>query len=339
MSKKKCSIKSPDCKSCSKIEEARKKTRQYKEYFEQIMCSGTEVHYRRNLQTGVYDFLSPKIENVSGFTRDEFMQFSVFEFSERVHPDDREKVGQILNDGGKAGKQSAYDIRYRFKRKNGQYCWMHDNFTLFHDDNGKASIIVGSVHDITEVKELYETLENTEERYRNLYNNARVPLYRTRISDGKVVECNQTLARMLGYDTVQQCLDGYVASERYVDPSFRARFLEELQNNQVIHNVEAGIIRNDKSICWLRISARIYPDSGYIEGAAWDITAAKLLTKIEMKVLTLVMQGLGSAHIAKTIGRSKRTIEDQRSSIMRKLGVSNLVELTKRAVQMGITPD
>jgi PAS domain S-box-containing protein len=332
-------MKLPDCKSCSKIKEAHKQQRQCNEYFEQIMCSGTDVHYRRNLQTGTYDFLSQKIEHLSGFTIAEFMNFSISKIPELMHPDDCEQVVQILNGEGEAGKQSAYNIRYRFKHKNGQYRWVQDNFSLFYDDNGKASIIVGSIHDITEVKKLYENLENAEQRYRNLYNNARVPLYRTRISDGKVVECNQALARILGYDTVQQCLDDYVASERYFDPSFRDRFLKELQNNQVIHNIEAGIRRNDGSICWLQISARIYPDAGYIEGAAWDITAAKLLTKVEMNVLIMLMQGLGNAHVAKNLGRSKRTIEDHRASIMRKLGAANLVELTKRAIQMGIVPE
>ena len=56
----------------------------------------------------------------------------------------------------------------------------------------------------------------------------------------------------------------------------------------------------------------------------------KVLTKTEMRVLRLILSGKSTKEIARLRYRSVRTIEDQRSSIMHKLGVDNLVDLVKQ---------
>ena len=55
-----------------------------------------------------------------------------------------------------------------------------------------------------------------------------------------------------------------------------------------------------------------------------------VLTKKEMEVLRLILDGKSTKDIARLQHRSVRTIEDHRSRIMRKLGVDNLVDLVKQ---------
>jgi len=70
---------------------------------------------------------------------------------------------------------------------------------------------------------------------------------------------------------------------------------------------------------------------------AWaDPLLGKLLTRTEMKVLRFILKGKSNKEIAYLRNRSIRTIEDQRSHIFRKFGVDNLVDLTKRAAEMGL---
>jgi len=57
---------------------------------------------------------------------------------------------------------------------------------------------------------------------------------------------------------------------------------------------------------------------------------AKLLTKAEIKVLQLILDGKNNKEIAQLLHRSVRTVEDHRNHIMSKLGVDNLVELVKQ---------
>jgi two-component system, LuxR family, response regulator TtrR len=63
--------------------------------------------------------------------------------------------------------------------------------------------------------------------------------------------------------------------------------------------------------------------------------AEPLLTKTEATVLRLVLQGETSQEIAETLHRSRRTIEVHRRNIMRKLQVSDLADMVKKAARQG----
>ncbi len=62
----------------------------------------------------------------------------------------------------------------------------------------------------------------------------------------------------------------------------------------------------------------------------------KPLTNTELKVLYLILEGKNNKEIAQLRHRSVRTIEDQRYTIMSKLGADNLIELVKKAATMGL---
>lgn len=57
----------------------------------------------------------------------------------------------------------------------------------------------------------------------------------------------------------------------------------------------------------------------------------------ERAVLSLIGAGMSIAQIATTLGRSAKTIENQRNSLGRKLKVSNRVELARIALDSGLT--
>jgi FixJ family two-component response regulator len=67
-----------------------------------------------------------------------------------------------------------------------------------------------------------------------------------------------------------------------------------------------------------------------------DTLRGKALTRVEMGVLRLILDGKSNSEIAFLRHRSVRTIEDERCRIMHKLGVDNVVDLVKRAVAMGL---
>ena len=67
-----------------------------------------------------------------------------------------------------------------------------------------------------------------------------------------------------------------------------------------------------------------------------NILKGKSLSKKEMAILRLILQGSSNKEIAQILHRSIRTIEDHRRYIMRKLDVDNVVDLVKRAAVMGL---
>ena len=70
--------------------------------------------------------------------------------------------------------------------------------------------------------------------------------------------------------------------------------------------------------------------------AVLNSAADELLTRSEIKVLKLIIEGRSSKEIAGIIHRSVRTVEVHRARMMRKLGVNNLVDLVKRAGVLGL---
>ena len=64
-----------------------------------------------------------------------------------------------------------------------------------------------------------------------------------------------------------------------------------------------------------------------------------LLSRTEYAVLMHVLKGKSTKDIAEMRHRSIRTIEDQRSAIMKKLKADNLIDLVKRAAIVIMPPD
>jgi len=59
------------------------------------------------------------------------------------------------------------------------------------------------------------------------------------------------------------------------------------------------------------------------------------LSKRQSQILKLVLSGMTNKEIAEHLGKSVRTIETHRFSLMKKLEVKNLAELTQKAREMG----
>jgi DNA-binding NarL/FixJ family response regulator len=70
------------------------------------------------------------------------------------------------------------------------------------------------------------------------------------------------------------------------------------------------------------------------ESLSPDAHPCKPLTRMETRVLGLVIEGKSSKEIAKALYRSPRTIEGHRSNLMRKLGANNLLDILKRTMEM-----
>ena len=67
-----------------------------------------------------------------------------------------------------------------------------------------------------------------------------------------------------------------------------------------------------------------------------DSLLGKPLTAAETRILRLILEGKSNTEIAYLFKRSVRTVEVHRSHIMKKFGAHNVIDLVKRAIQMGL---
>ena len=201
---------------------------------------------------------------------------------------------------------------------------------------GDKKIIYGTFRDMTKQRKLRKQLETSEKKYEELYRNARAALFRTRISDGTLLDCSRAASRLFGYANEAEYINNFSVTESYVDPQQRQSFIEALKKDKRVHGFQLQLKRKDGSPIWVEMSAEIFPEQDFIEGAMQDITATKVLTKTENDILEQLMQGMSNKEIAFKTDRSVRTVEDHRANIMKKLAVDNIVGLTQKALKLPI---
>jgi len=145
-----------------------------------------------------------------------------------------------------------------------------------------------------ELEHKIKKLEESEKKYRQLFETAMVGIYRTRIHDGKFLAANQTLAELMGYNSVDQFVKEYVTSKHYTDPKRREELLYQIRSQGRVDGFEIEMARTDGSLVPIEISAAVYPELGYLEGVVVDITKRKqaedALSESERKYSVLVQE-------------------------------------------------
>ena len=153
--------------------------RESEERFRSVLENSLDAAYRRNLQTDRYDYMSPVVEKITGFSAHEMSARSANEALCRIHPDDRPLVT--------VGLTQAFDtgfgvLEYRFKHKDGKYHWFADHFTVTKDQNGRPLFSGGIVRDITKSKEAEEALRKTHDNLEKLVEERTAELEKAYIS-------------------------------------------------------------------------------------------------------------------------------------------------------------
>lgn len=120
-------------------------------------------------------------------------------------------------------------------------------------------------------------LESSEERYRQLFSRSLAGVYQTTL-DGDWIDCNDALARILGYASREECLRHRIV-EHYRNPSDRAFVLTRLKAEKRLTNFEGFLKRADGSPVFVLANLTLLDgkDGGpqLIEGTVLDITARK----------------------------------------------------------------
>ena len=163
-------------------------------------------------------------------------------------------------------------------------------------------VVVAYARDITETKAAEEALRESEERFRSLYENATIGIYRT-TPDGHILLANPALVRMVGYGSFEELAARNLEEQtHYVDRS-RAEFKQLIEEKGEVRGLESGWRRRDGTVIHVRESARAVRDTSgkvlYYEGTVEDVTerrkaeeelrrAHELLTASEQRLKSIV---------------------------------------------------
>lgn len=96
-------------------------------------------------------------------------------WSERLHPEDRERVVAGLTRAAHEG--SRYKDEYRMRRADGTYVLVRDRGVTIADEAGRPYRMVGAMRDVTQEREAQRVLEESVELYQTLFDKGMNPAF------------------------------------------------------------------------------------------------------------------------------------------------------------------
>src|SRR5690606_34165562 len=150
---------------------------------------------------------------------------------------------------------------------------VHADAVEFEGDIASA----GVMRDVTEERRQRQALEEAERRYRELFEESPVGLFRTR-RDGGVVEANPAMARLLGFDSPAQLKQELPSMHGiYLRGSDREALVERVLRDGLIADHELQVRAKDGRRLWVRANVRVLPGEGggdtHFAGSMQDISA------------------------------------------------------------------
>ncbi len=167
----------------------------------------SERKYRlliRNLPNCVYkgyldgsiDFFDDKIEQITGYSKEEFL-LRRKTWSDLVYHEDlqyaKEKFKQALQ------TDNSYIREYRFLSKSGDIIWVQDGGQIVYGENGEIEFISGAFLDITERKLAEKAVHESEEKYRSIFDSGPNPIFVLDRNSLEILDANPMAEETYGY--------------------------------------------------------------------------------------------------------------------------------------------
>jgi len=153
--------------------------------------------------------------------------------------------------------------------------WITVQLAPVINNKGEVMAVLGLSNDITDRKKAEELLRISEDRFRSLYENSTIGLYRT-TPEGKIILCNPTLLKMLGYNSIDEVNSRDIVNEGYNPTYVRQEFKQMMESNGIVTGLEAFWKRKDGSLIYLSESARAIRDQHgniiYYDGTVEDVS-------------------------------------------------------------------
>jgi len=177
--------------------------------------------------------------------------------------------------------------------------------------------------------------------------NGRIAVKMARKLSPKLVIMDITMPELNGMDATRQILSecpeariialSMHSDRRFVVEMFKAGvsgyLLKDCAFDELSQAIKA-VMANQKYVS-PAIAGMVIED--YVDHMTSDRAAVNELSNREREVLQLIAEGMTTKQIASDLNVSSKTIETHRRNIMKKLNIHSIAELTKVAIQEGLT--
>jgi PAS domain S-box-containing protein len=181
------------------------------------------------------------------------------------------------------------------RKKDGTVFPVSLSTSVVHNEKKQPIALVGVAVDISERKRAEEALQESEVRFRSLYENATIGIYRT-TPDGNILLANPALVKILGYTSFQKLAERNLEKDGFESSSQRKEFLEKIERDGEVISYDSKWMRLDGTTIFVLESARAIRDSQgktlYYDGTVEDMTERRQMEEGLRQMQKL--EGLGT---------------------------------------------
>jgi PAS domain S-box-containing protein len=238
--------------------------RKYRKIFENVQ----DVFYQTDVNGKIIE-MSPSIERYSGFSRDYLIGRQV----ETVYqnPEDRDKMLKKIQEKGEVN-----DYELLLKNKYGKTVYASVNAHFLRDDNNQPVGVEGSLRNIEERKMVESALEESEAKYRTIFENISDVFYQTNM-EGIITEISPSIERYSGYNPEE--LIGKPVEMVYLNPDDRKHLLTAIDKKGEVIDYELQLKTKTGDLIYASTNAHFLLDSHNqpigIEGLLRDVSQRK----------------------------------------------------------------
>lgn len=185
-------------------------------------------------------------------------------FLDRVHPEDRARLGQALEGAWQTG--TVYELEHRIVWPSGEVRWVYQRASVQDYGEGDERRLVGFIQDITARRSSLEQVRLAEEKYRRIVETTSEGVW-TIDAESKTTFVNARMAEMLGYTRSEMLGESVLA---FIDEATAAQMELKLAHRRqgLAENHESAYRRKDGSVLWALVKTNpMFGSDGAYEGA------------------------------------------------------------------------
>jgi PAS domain S-box-containing protein len=249
--------------------------------YETLVNSIDGVVWEADAKTFQFQFVSQQAQRLLGYPVADWLNQPTF-WADHIHPDDREWATSYCVNATK--NKQDHQFEYRMITADNQIIWLRDLVTVIVE-NDQAVKICGVMFDITEQKRAEQALQESEERFRALFEGAPDAIFLAESETGKIIDANPAASQLLLRPREE--IIGLHQSQLHpvsITEESRRIFSEQArltQKTKPTARTEYVILRSDNVEVPVEISAHVLNLRGksILQGVFRDITKRKQAEK------------------------------------------------------------
>lgn len=232
------------------------------------------VHCRLD---GRFIRVNQRFEHLLGYSYKELQQQTLFEMNQAEDTQSPQDWVARLLSGQQCSK--SFSSEQQYLQQDGSHLWVNLTLSVVRNAAGELDYLIGVVEDISDRKYGENLLQDTEERFQAIFEQAGVGMEICTL-EGRFVRLNQKFCDIVGYSRSELLERTFQDITHPEDLSQSLKLKRQLLGREIpYYSLEERYVRQDGSIVWVNMMLSLMCDPKgepkYLIGVVEDISARK----------------------------------------------------------------